>query len=455
MGNTRILRVLVSVGSLLVVSSAFPPTARAAWVNGAGTQFQVGGQLPGGAITPTLPVPNPSGFVNPSCLQGGTSLAVVSGSKLAGVDPVLYPVALVVSCLDNSDVTIRSRLNFINPITIPPPPALPVTVPAGTVVKQITTTAAPSNGWAHLVNRPDQGDLLGCGNNGGLYTIDYSQTTTAVDGTATLLTAPVISSCTGLAWDADADVIHVATTPNSIVRFKDGTTTLLGTFTAPCATTNGLAVSGGVLLVSCQGTPLTIHRLDKNTGASLGVHPTVTATGVGAVLPTDPGLGAFACDPVTFQKDATGKDLFTDALWSRRGTNGNGVVALEFPANTCGMPPSSVVTQAGVPYSPLAAGFGAPGTPASTQPGTVPRTGCFDANGQVIDVDRDGLPDCWETSGIDFAGTGAPADLLRSASRSTRTATASRLRQSAPARRIKIYSSRSTTCRITSPTPRP
>ena len=40
-------------------------------------------------------------------------------------------------------------------------------------------------------------------------------------------------------------------TTNSVVRFKEGTTTLLGTFTSPCAT-NGLAISGGVLLVSCE-----------------------------------------------------------------------------------------------------------------------------------------------------------------------------------------------------------
>ena len=43
-------------------------------------------------------------------------------------------------------------------------------------------------------------------------------------------------------------------TTNSVVRFKEGATTLLGTFTSPCAT-NGLAISGGVLLVSCEGTP--------------------------------------------------------------------------------------------------------------------------------------------------------------------------------------------------------
>ena len=58
------------------------------------------------------------------------------------------------------------------------------------------------------------------------------------------------------------------TDTNTIVRFNDGATTLLGTFTAPCAT-NGLAISGGVLLVSCEGDP-TIRRIDKNTGVSLG-----------------------------------------------------------------------------------------------------------------------------------------------------------------------------------------
>ncbi len=66
---------------------------------------------------------------------------------------------------------------------------------------------------------------------------------------------------------------------------------------------------------------------------------------------------------MTFAEDATGKDLFTDALWSRRGGS---VSALEFPAFTCGMPANSVVVQGGrdpLPifyYSPLAAGLGAP-----------------------------------------------------------------------------------------------
>ena len=90
--------------------------------------------------------------------------------------------------------------------------------------------------------------------------------------------------------------------------------------------------------------------------------------------------------------------------------NGNEVVALEFPASTCGMPSNSVVLQGTTPYSPLAAGLGAP---SGGVPGAVPRAACFDANGQVIDLDGDGLPDCWESisstsaspgSGIDFDG---------------------------------------------------
>jgi hypothetical protein len=392
----------VSLGAVVgflfgVLGAVSPSTVHAAWINAAGTQFQVGG-----ALTATI-VPTAAGtsFADPACSsQGGTSLALVSGLKLSGVDPVANPVVLVVSCLDSGVPANRARLNFISP--------------AGTVIKQLTTTQlsapltpfAPGNGWAHFVHRPDKGDLLACATTGALYSIDFSQTTTTVDGTATLLTSPGLTSCKGLTWDAEADVIYVGVTvgvTNSIVRFNDGATTALD-FPAPCAT-NGLAVSGGVLLVSCQGTPLTIHRLDKNTGFSLGVFPTLTATGLAPLGAADPGLGSFACDPVTFHTDETGKDLFTDALWSRRAINGNGVVGLEFPAFTCGMPSSSVVLQAAVSYSPLAAGLGAP----AAGPGAIPRVGCFDANRQVIDADGDGLPDCWETmgGGIDFDGDGA------------------------------------------------
>jgi hypothetical protein len=420
MKSGGVLSVGVAVGFFLgVLGAAFPPPARAAWVNSTGTQFQVGGKLT--EIVPTAG----TGFVDPTCgSQGGTSLALVRGLKLAGVDPLLYPLVLVVSCLDNGgSATIRSRLSFINPVSVPTTAG---TLLAGTVVKQVLTTAVPSNGWAHLVHRPDKGDLLGCGSDGTLYTIDYSQTNTTTDGTATQL-PQVATSCAGLAWDAEADMIYQGLTVSGgnkigrVVRFKDGTATIDKDFpNLPCPA-NGLAISGGVLLMSCAGlvnNTLVIQRLDKSTGANLGLYPSLslpvpgtTVTGFLGLtaLNNDPGLGDLACDPVTFQKNAAGRDLFRDAVWSRRGANGNGVAAVEFPSFTCGLPSNSVVGG----FSPLAPGLST-GTAAS--PGQLPLAACFDSSGIVIDSDGDGLPDCWETNlggsgpdiggGIDFDGDG-------------------------------------------------
>src|SRR6185436_20057201 len=154
---TRSLRIGVAVGFLLAaISCALPSPARAAWVNSSATQFQVGGKL--AEVVPTLVLTAPGianlpALVNPTCgSQGGTSLALVRGSKLAGVDPVLYPIVLVVSCLDNGgSATTRSRLNFINPTPLIGTNGS-VVVAAGVVVKQISTVingavAAPSNGW--------------------------------------------------------------------------------------------------------------------------------------------------------------------------------------------------------------------------------------------------------------------------------------------------------------------
>src|SRR5262249_10558064 len=167
----------------------------------------------------------------------------------------------------------------------------------------------------------------------------------------------------------------------------------------------------------------------KNTGGSLGLYPSISLPVPGSTVPGflgltslgngDPGLGDLACDPVTFQRDTSqktpvnplGRDLYRDAVWSRRGANGNGVAAVEFPAFTCGLPSSSVVVQGGVSFSPLAAGLS---TGTAAQPGQSPLASCFDNGGIVIDTDGDGLPDCWETNnggrtgtgGIDFNGDG-------------------------------------------------
>jgi hypothetical protein len=440
MSSTRVLRFAVSIGLLaLMVPWALPAPARATWVNTTVSpmQFQVGGKL--AEIVPQIVSTAPgidtsTTLVDPTCgTQGGTSLALVRGTKLANVSPIFYPIVLVVSCLDNGgSASVRSRLNFINPVTVTAPGT---TVPAGTVVKQITTTiggvvAAPSNGWAHLVHRPDKGDLLGCGSDGSLYSIDYSQTNSVTDGTATKLSTPAVSSCGGLAWDAENDTIYQGLSLNgnkigSVVRFKEGATTVDASFsTSLSCPANGLAISGGVLLVSCAGlvnNTLAIQRLDKNTGASLGLYPSIslpvpgtTVAGFLGLTPlnSDPGLGDLTCDPATFQKDGTGRDLYRDAVWSRRGANGNGVAAVEFPAFTCGLPSNSVVIQNGVSFSPLAAGLS---TGTSALPGQFPLATCFDTSGIVKDSDGDGLPDCWEansggsagTGGIDFDGDGA------------------------------------------------
>src|SRR5215831_13855985 len=116
MGRRELLMRVIFVFLLLMISCASPSPSSAAWVNSTASQFQVGGKL--AEITPTLVStapgisnpPSPNQLVNPTCLVGGTSLALVRGSKLAGVDPVLYPVVLVVSCLDSGSAR---TLNFI------------------------------------------------------------------------------------------------------------------------------------------------------------------------------------------------------------------------------------------------------------------------------------------------------------------------------------------------------
>src|SRR5215510_11621174 len=191
------------------------------------------------------------------------------------------------------------------------------------------------------------------------------------------------------------------------------------------------------MLVSCAGlvsNTLVVQRLEKNTGANLGLYSSISLPVPGSTVPgflgltslgnADPGLGDLACDPVTFQRDPSqknainplGRDLYRHAVWSRRGLNGNGVAAVEFPAVTCGLPSNSVVVQHGVSFSPLAAGLS---TGTSISPGQFPLLSCFtDSNGVlgniVIDADGDGLPDCWERNkggstgagGIDFDGDG-------------------------------------------------
>src|SRR5215472_6832786 len=93
---------------------------------------------------------------DPALTNGGTSIAIVQGSKLAGVNAVLNPVLLAITCLA-SDVNSSSRLYFIDVSTGGSKATLQTKNSSG-------NPFAPSGGWAHLVHRPDKGDLLACGN---------------------------------------------------------------------------------------------------------------------------------------------------------------------------------------------------------------------------------------------------------------------------------------------------
>src|SRR5215510_2532271 len=185
--------------------------------------------------------------------------------------------------------------------------------------------------------------------------------------------------------------------PNTIdlARFKDGTSTAVPTINTSC-TSSGLAITGGVLVVACNDTGHTILRLDKNTttGSSLSPNGTLSAAVANP-------LGDLACDPVTFSGQ------FRDAMWSRNGVNGNGVVAVALKKLTCGLPSNATTFWPGL------------SAPSGVVAGAALNAACFDAAGNVKDLDGDGLPDCWEDAslwpvdpdgkqrpGIDFDGDG-------------------------------------------------
>ncbi len=390
-------RVIVASTFVVLVVVHLPSAASAA----------VGGALR--TITPTAT--GTTVDKNPTCgtlnNQGGTSIAIVQGSKVINsAAPTTLPgllaanpALLAITCLD-PDVNKRSTIYFIN-------------LASGNVVTSFQTTisgvvAAPVGGWAHLVNRPDKGDLLACGTDGTIYSIAYfwfnsppAVPTGPPLGTATKLPRPstLANSCGGLAWDPAEGMIYQGLTSGSgkidIARFKDATSAVV-TFNTPASCTpTGLAITGGVLVVACNDNAHTILRYDKNTPTPQGgaLSPTLSPNGTLTAAVANP-LGDLACDPVTFSGQ------FRDAMWSRNGLNGNGVVAVEFPPFTCGLPGNATVFWAGL------------SAPSGGVPGAALNPACFDAAGNVKDSDGDGLPDCWETPwgdglpGIDFDGDG-------------------------------------------------
>src|SRR5437016_12038148 len=103
MGSRALLGRVIIVSALLALVAVARPEAVGAAVGN-----------PLRTITPNGVAPTVDGtVVNPTCgNQGGTSVAIVQGSKLALVNAVTNPVLLAITCLDNSDVTKRSTVNF-------------------------------------------------------------------------------------------------------------------------------------------------------------------------------------------------------------------------------------------------------------------------------------------------------------------------------------------------------
>jgi len=256
----------------------------------------------------------------------GTSLALVQGSK---VDLPQYPILLVTSCFasggSGSSKAKRSTLYFLDPTT-------------GNVVKTLqtrlgTSVFAPGQGWAQLVLAPDKGVLFGCGDEGSVYSIDYSIFTAAVDGTVTAVPKPARTiACTGLAWDPSDNTVY-QTIGGTIFHF-DTTGSSPGfpaSFPTPSGCiASGLSVVGGVLQVACGG--VTVSRLDKLTGALLPDYPTVTFKGS--------ALADLECDPVTF----SGTNI--DAVWSKIAATEQ-VQAFRVPGGTCGLPATAPATHEG------------------------------------------------------------------------------------------------------------
>jgi hypothetical protein len=319
--------VLVAVLALGLLASHSPRSASAAT----------------GALLQTVAVPPAA-----QCGGVGTSVAIVPGFF---VNLAQYPILLVTSCEGAGS----NALYFIDPDTAPAPASL---------VKTINTNPTPPLGWGSLSLRGDRLDLLGCGNDSSgthaIYRIDINPFNAVPDGTATFMFngANGNNICDGVAWDAGTDLIYQSPdVSGTIYRYTEtGAAAAPATVPSPAGCTNsGLAVGGADLYASCNGL-LTIHRLNKTTGAPLSSFPTAGQR-----------TEDLECDPFSFAS------VSKHAMWSKDALT-NEIFAFEIPFNTCGIAGSNTTV------IPTCAG------------GTTP------------DADGDGLLDCWETTGIDFDG---------------------------------------------------
>lgn len=297
-----------------------------------------------GSLLQTVNVPAAA-----QCGSLGTSVAVVPGLSLGLLQ---FPILLVTSCFGSGG----NNLFFLDPSTNP-----------ATLVRTIVTTNTPPEGWGSLALRGDKGDLLACGNNSSgehaIYAIDISPNATP-DGTATFMFngTPGFDICDGVAWDAGDNTIFQSPDVSSTIYHYSETGALLNTLPAPAGCPNsGVAVGGASLFAACNGL-LTVHQLNKGTGASVLNFPS-----------SGQRTEDLECDPVSFSANRK------DAMWSKDAFT-NQIFAFEIPAGTCGF-------AGGPPPVTLAA--------------------CSDTDGNGnVDNDGDSLCDNWETTGIDFDGNG-------------------------------------------------
>jgi hypothetical protein len=277
------------------------------------------------------------------CDDIGTSVAIAPGSLIGRAD---LGFVLITSCRgeDPEDPT-ASTLYIFDPSTTP-----------ATKVKTITTSSTPPLGWGSMALRGDNADLLGCGNtvdgSHPVYSIDIDANNAIADGTATFLfnAEPGLDICDGSTWDVTDKTVFQSPDINDTINHFSQTGTLLGSFAAPEGCPNsGLAVGGNSLYAACNGT-LTIHELDKLTGAVIS-----------SISYPGSRTEDLECDPYTAD---------VDVMWSKDAYD-NTVFAFEIPQGTCG----------------VAGG-----------PGIEPDT-CADGS-NTDDTDGDGLLDCWELNGI-------------------------------------------------------
>jgi hypothetical protein len=177
------------------------------------------------------------------CGEGETGTAVLSipGGK-AGFPAI--PTLLVTSC--------SNKLFLLDPSS-----------DTATLVKTITTTVSPANGWGALTLRADKGNLLACtvtATGTDVYSIDFSPFNTVADGTATKIrSAPAgpagstTSTCAGIAWDPATKTIYQSTTGPAVIRYPETGNALapIGSGCPAGVATGGVGIAGTSLFVGC------------------------------------------------------------------------------------------------------------------------------------------------------------------------------------------------------------